>query len=182
MLKIRNIIKKIQKLFLLKLGNNKKVINYWQKKGAEIGENCTIYGNVNFGSEPFLIEIGNNVKITSNVNFITHDGGVHVIRNKYLEHDADLFRKIKVGNNVFIGYNVLILPGVTIGDNTILGAGSVVTKDVRSDAVYAGVPAKFICTIEEYYKKNKPYLEYTKKMESDDKKTYLENKYKLKVK
>lgn len=177
MSKIRNMIKKLRKLYLLRLGSNKSVIKYWRSKGVKIGTDSIIYGNVNFGSEPFLIEIGENVKITSNVNFITHDGAVHTIRNKYEEFDADLFGRIKVGNNVFIGYNVLILPGVSIGDNTVIGAGSIVTNNVENDSVYAGAPARYICTIDEYYEKNKNSLDYTKRLNKDEKRNYLIDKY-----
>lgn len=181
MLKIVNLFKRIKKLYLLKFGTTKKIIDYWRTKGVKIGDNCVIYGNVNFGSEPFLVKVGDNVKITSNVNFITHDGGVHTIRHKYFEYDADLFGNIEVGNNVFIGYNVLILPGVKIGDNCIVGAGSIVTKNIQNNSVYAGVPAKFICTIDRYYEKNKKKLEYTKRLTQLEKETYLKEKYKSEI-
>ena len=63
-----------------------------------------------------MIEIGDNVRITSGVRFVTHDGGVWVLRHKYSElSDIDLFGKIRIGNNVHIGFNAIIMPGVTIG-------------------------------------------------------------------
>lgn len=52
--------------------------------------------------------------------------------------------KVIIGNNVWIGGNVTILPGVIIGDNSVIGAGAVVTKDVSANCVVAGVPAKLI--------------------------------------
>lgn len=61
---------------------------------------------------------------------------------------------IKVGNNCFIGHSVIILPGVTIGDNVIIGAGSIVTRDIPSDSVVAGIPAKVVCSLDGYYEKN----------------------------
>lgn len=61
-------------------------------------------------------------------------------RNKGLEYA----KPIKVGNNVWIGGNVVVLPGVAIGDNTIVGAGSVVTKDIPPNVVAVGNPCRVI--------------------------------------
>ena len=107
-----------------------------------------------FGSEPYLITIGEHVEITYGVRFITHDGAAWCLRN-YDERfkEIDLFGPIKVGNNVFIGNNAIILPGVTIGDNVIVGAGAVVTKDIPSNSVSAGVPARVIKSLSDYAEK-----------------------------
>lgn len=121
---------------------------------AEPGkEKCRILSEPSamFGSEPYLITVGQNVEITSGVVFITHDGAAWTLRNfdeKY--KSLDIFGNIKVGNNVFIGNNAIILPGVTIGDNVVIGAGAVVAKDIPSDSVAAGVPAKVIRSLAEY--------------------------------
>ena len=151
-----------------------------RKKGVKIGKNCEIHRGIAWGSEPFLIEIGNNVRITRNVSFVTHDGGVWVLRNLYKEKasNIDVFGKIKIGNNVYIGWNAIILPGVTIGDNVVIGAGTIVTKNVESNSVVAGIPAKKIETIENYYDKVKAKCDYTKKMPPKEKKEYLIKKYK----
>jgi acetyltransferase-like isoleucine patch superfamily enzyme len=66
--------------------------------------------------------------------------------------NIDVFGRIRVGNNVFIGYGSIILPNVDIGDNCIIAAGSVVTGNVSSDSVVGGVPAKFIKSIDDYAK------------------------------
>ncbi|SYZ77255.1 acyltransferase [Trichococcus shcherbakoviae] len=145
--------------------------------GVCIGEGCEVYSGVSFGSEPYLIEIGNNVRITKGVNFITHDGGVWVLRNTGIAKDSDIFGKIKIGNNVHIGINSVIMPGVSIGDNVIVAVGAVVTKNVPSNTVVAGVPAKQLKTIDEYYEKNKSRIDYTKHMNPTEKKDYLVNKY-----
>ena len=79
--------------------------------GVKIGENFSNIGPVDFSSEPYLISIGNDVRISMNVHFVTHDGGMHVIR-QYKGIPADLFGTIEIGNNVFIGMNTIILPGV----------------------------------------------------------------------
>ena len=62
--------------------------------------------------------------------------------------------KSRKGNNVFIGADSIVLCNTRIGDNVIIGAGSVVTKDVPSNSVYAGNPARFICSFEEYQQKH----------------------------
>jgi len=122
-----------------------------RKLGCKVGEN-TILDGINLGSEPYLVEIGNNCHITYNVSFITHDGATWVIKRKY-DFKGTKYGKIIIGDNVYIGNHCIILPNVEIGSNCIIGAGSVVTKSIPSDSVFAGNPAKLICTIEEYYQK-----------------------------
>lgn len=117
----------------------REYINFLRKKGITIGNGCEIWKNVNFGSEPYLVTIGNNVRITSNVCFVTHDGGIWVLRNlRDLFKEADKFGRITIGNNVHIGINSVIMPGVSIGDNCIVGCGAVVTHDVPSGYIVGG--------------------------------------------
>ena len=71
--------------------------------------------------------------------------------------DFDSFGKVVIGNNVYIGNNALIMPGVTIDDNVIIGAGSVVTKSVPSGWIVAGNPAKKVGNIEKFKEKMIPY-------------------------
>lgn len=148
-------VKKITSAALkLILGKN----NYLRRIGVNIGDNCQIItSEINFGSEPWLISIGSNVTITYGVKLITHDASTRIFRKEYsfLNHDfGNKFARIKIGSNVFIGVDSIILPGVSIGDHCIIGAGSVVTKNLPSRCVYAGNPAKFICTYEDFVKKN----------------------------
>lgn len=131
----------------------KTIIKINKYKGVQIGENCRFTGIPDFGSEPYLIRLGNNVTITSGVEFYTHDGGINVLKHLYNINNINKFGSIIVGDNCFLGANSIILPNVTIGSNSIIGAGSVVTKDIPPNSVYAGNPAKFICSIEEYLKK-----------------------------
>jgi acetyltransferase-like isoleucine patch superfamily enzyme len=123
-----------------------------RKMGCKVGENTILFTNTNLGSEPYLVEIGNNCEIGQNVSFITHDGATWVIKRKY-DFKGTKYGKIIIRDNVFIGNHSLILPNVEIGSNCVIGAGSVVTKSIPSDSVFAGNPAKFICSIEEYYQK-----------------------------
>lgn len=150
-----------------------------KKEGIKIGKSCEIYPNVAFGSEPYLIEIGDNVRITSGCRFVTHDGGIYVLRNLNKLTNADIFGKIKIGNNVHIGLNCIIMPNVTIGNNCIIGCGAVVTKDIPDNSVAVGVPARVIKNIEEYYEKNKNECDYTKSMTAEEKKKYLYKKYNI---
>ena len=145
--------------------------------GVKIGNNCCILDFKAFGSEPYLIEIGDNVRITSGVRFITHDGGIWVLRNNKMLHNADIFGKIKVGNNVHIGINSIIMPGVTIGDNVVIGCGAIVTKDIPSNSVAVGVPARVIESIDEYYNKVKNKCDFTKNLSYEEKRKYLVKKY-----
>ncbi|WP_158857706.1 acyltransferase [Lunatibacter salilacus] len=121
---------------------------YAKKRGVKIGQNCSIYTK-HFGNEPFLIEIGNNVTLADDVKLITHDGSGSLFGREYR------FRRIEIGNNVFVGMNSLILLGVKIGDNVIVGAGSVLTKSVPPNSVVAGNPARIISTYERFVEKSR---------------------------
>lgn len=137
--------------------------------GVKIGKNCDIQ-DINFGSEPYLIEIGDNVQITKGVKIFTHGGG-WVFRKEI--PDLDTFGKVVIKNNVYIGNNSLIMPGVVIGNNVIVGAGSVVTKSVPDNSVVAGNPARIISDIETTKQNMLPFNAGTKKMNYEEKKKNL---------
>lgn len=170
---MKNIVKKL--IYLLShLQSEEK---YARKVGVTFGKNC-FFRTRKFGSEPFLISMGNDVHTASGVEFITHDGAVNVIRNMYEKYyDVDIFKKINIGNNVFIGRGARIMPGAKIENNIIIGAGSIVVGNLRSNAVYAGVPAKYICSIEEYVEKNEKYFSKTKYLSNANKNTFLHEKF-----
>jgi acetyltransferase-like isoleucine patch superfamily enzyme len=147
-------MKKTSKLIytlLYKYGDNSTRIKIARNWGVKIGNNCKLF-NAFFGSEPFLISIGDHCEITDGVFFITHDGGTWVFREnkKFL---GSKFGQIKIHDNCFIGLNSIILPNVEVGPNSVIGAGSIVTKNVLANSVYAGNPARYICSIEEYLDK-----------------------------
>ncbi len=140
----------IARLAWLRLYAYRNPVGLARRMGATIGKDCRILCNPLscFGSEPYLITIGDHVTIAAGVQFVTHDGGVWVFRQE--DPDLDVFGRISVGNNVFIGIRAIILPGVAIGDNCVVGAGSVVTRSVPQGTVIAGNPARPLCTIEQY--------------------------------
>lgn len=135
-------------------------IEYLRTQGMQIGENCEIYSWFDGGTEPWLIRIGNNVTIAPGAIVITHDGASRLFRNKESIRNSkygNKFGPIEILDNCFIGMNAIILPGVKIGPNSIVGSGSVVTKNVPDNVVFAGNPARKICTLDEYIKKYDKY-------------------------
>lgn len=140
----------------------------FKKPFADVGENVTIMSpfRVMYGKH---MRLGNDVLINANANFL--DANLVTIGDRVLigpdvkfycgEHSIDASKRfgkrsdgssyvisttrpIEVGNDVWIGGNVTILPGVKIGNNTIIAAGAVVNKDVPDNAIFGGVPAKKI--------------------------------------
>ena len=101
----------------------------------------------------WLISIGDYVTLAPNVVILCHDASTR----KFLGYTK--CGLVNIGNHVFVGAGSYILPGVTIGDNVIIGANSTVTHDVPSNCVYAGSPAAFVMTLEEYIKKNRQRME-----------------------
>lgn len=132
------------------------------EKGLKVGEHfnmqpdCFIdYSHCN------LIEIGDFVILAPRVHIIAHDASMLNFTG-YTK-----VARVKIGNKVFIGNNAMILPGVTIGDNVIIGAGSVVTRDIPSNSVAAGNSAKVICSIESFLEKTQSKIASTPNFEID---------------
>ncbi len=123
MMRLFRLIKSLLDLYRVK----KYPIDYARSLGVTVGDDCRFIsirsGMGTFGSEPYLINIGDHVTIAGNVQFVNHDGGVWVFRDK--EPDIDVFGPIVIGDNVFIGYGAIIMPSVTIGSNCVIGAGFV---------------------------------------------------------
>lgn len=135
--------KNILKQILGKTSDNFIIEPYfWCDYGynIEIGEN--FYSNHNLVIlDPAKVTFGDNVFIAPNCGFYTAGHPLEVdIRNSGSEYA----KPIKVGNNVWIGANVIVLPGVTIGDNCTIGAGSVVVKDIPANTLAVGNPCKVI--------------------------------------
>jgi acetyltransferase-like isoleucine patch superfamily enzyme len=141
------------KYYIVFKGNRTK---YLRSLGVKIGSDCQILNRpINYGSEPWLIEIGNNVTVTNGVFLLTHDASSRLFRESLANSSkfGNRFGTVRVLDNCFIGINSIILPGVTIGPNSIVGAGSVVVRDVPPNTVVAGVPARIISDLDIYIKK-----------------------------
>lgn len=140
--------------FLSLFSRNRKefMANYFRKKGIKIGDGCNITCNIT-SSEKFLIEIGNNVTISEDVLFLTHDASIGKIMGK--ENGSDLFGRIIVGDNCFIGARSVLLYGVTLPPNTIVAAGSVVTKSLETGGlIIGGNPARVISSTDRFLEKS----------------------------
>lgn len=132
-------------------------IKYLRHKGIQIGEHCVFRSPSTTTidkTRPVLISIGNHVDMNRNFTIMTHDYGTSVFLRKYNDF-INSSGKVVIGNNIYFGVNCTVLKGVTIGDNCIIGAHSLVTKDIPANSVAAGVPARVISSLDEYYTKRK---------------------------
>lgn len=154
---IKKLIGKIGKKFLIE---QPFYCDYGEN--IEIGDN--FFSNMNFVIlDGAKVKIGNNVMIAPNVGIYGTGHPLHVeTRNKFIEYSYP----ITIGNNVWIGGSVVILPGVSIGDNSVIGAGSVVTKDIPSDSIAYGNPCRAVRTIDQEEAKLKE--KYFKKLTKEE--------------
>jgi len=147
---------KIAKLYYY--SNEKRFIKHLRFKGILIGDKIKFYGELRSIridlTRPSLVEIGDNVAFNRNFTLLTHDYISKVFLHKYNDF-LPSSGKVVIGNNVSFGQNCTVLKGVRIGNNCFIGYGSVVTKDIPDNSVAIGIPAKVICTIEEYYERRK---------------------------
>ena len=120
--------------------------NFWSLEkqaiyaGVEMGVDNFITSRF-WSSEPYLIKIGSHCQITGGVRLYTH-GGAGAVRRWYPRFDT--FGKVIIGDYVYIGHDAKIMPGVVVGDNVLIAAGSIVTKSVPADCIAAGNPAVVI--------------------------------------
>ncbi len=123
-------------------------VEYLRSLGVKIGENVDIINSHIEHCHSFLVTIGNNVTIT-NATILAHDAST----KKFLGYSK--VGCVDIGNDVFIGYGAIILPNTRIGNRVIVGAGTVVAKDVPDNVVIVGNPFRIICTFDEYIEKNR---------------------------
>ena len=129
---------------------------------AEFGDKSTMSSR-RIPLYPELISIGENVRLAANVRLIPHDM-IHAMLNNCDLGGGTIYREymgcIRIDDNVFVGANSIILANVHIESNVIIGAGSLVSKDLEGGYVYAGVPARQICKVDEFIEKRKLQVNY----------------------
>jgi len=127
-----------------------KLISMGMKVGKDFGR---LNGVILDPSHCWLIEIGDNVTMAPRVHVLCHDAST----KRYLGYTK--IGRVTIGNEVFIGAESVILPGVTIGDRVVIGANSTVTHDIPANSVAVGSPARVICTLDEYLEKEKARMQ-----------------------
>lgn len=162
------IFNRIQRLIAEHSGSDGK-IKFLRKQGVIIGNNCHLE-TMSFSTEPYLVELGDHVAIANGTVLVTHDGGISCFRDEF--PGDDIFGKIIIGNNVHIGVNCTILPNTIIGDNCIVGAGSVLRGRFPGESVIVGNPAKVIMSVQaqKFLFKVNPNRLHTEEMTDPEKK------------
>ncbi len=129
-----------------------ETVEDYRKRGVKVGKNPGLVDCILDYGHGYLIEIGDNSKF-AHVTILTHDAST----KNALGYSK--IGRVKIGNDVFIGHGSVILPGTTIGDRVVIGAGSVVKGDIPSGSVAVGSPARVVCTYDEYIEKNRKLME-----------------------
>lgn len=167
-------LKRIIRDWLQVKRNDEKSVEYALLEGMQVGERVNFISTPNFGSEPYLIKIGDDTTISFDVAFVTHDAATRVIRNlRDGNPETVIYGNIVIGRNCFIGCRTTLLAGVKIGDNTIIGACSLVNRDIPSNVIAAGNPCRVICSLEEYREKHEKDFLYMVSLPYKEKKEYL---------
>jgi maltose O-acetyltransferase len=131
-----------------------ETIGYARKRGAVLGDRLSLGPGCLFDFHfAHLLTIGNDVTIAPRVKIYTHDASTY----RTLKHDR--IARVTIGDRVFIGSGSLLLPGVTIGEDSVIAAGSVVTKDVPAGVVFGGNPARAITSTAELLDRRRSDLE-----------------------
>lgn len=150
---MKNLLSKI--FFLWNRRSGDAFINYLKKSGVKMGGRCEVKAPLSQDidlSRPSLLSIGDHVFLHKGLTIMTHDWASWVFLDKYNDFIPS-HAKVTIGNNVWFGEHVTVLKGVSIGNNCIIGAGSIVTKSIPDNSVAVGVPAKVISSLDDYYKK-----------------------------
>ena len=154
----KTLYKQIEKILHPNRYSSDAFVNYLRANGCEVGENTFFFAPLKTTLDERrldYIKIGSNCCVTQGCQILCHDYSWSVLRRS---HDAilpDPGKEVVIGDNVFLGWNTIVLGGVHVGSNVIIGANSVVTHDIPSNMVYAGNPARPVCTLQEYYLKLK---------------------------
>lgn len=147
-------IKKFLFKLRLRVATSEKRVEMMRHKFYHCGNNIMMQ-TTDFGPEPYLISIHDNANCASGVKFITHDGSIIQMAH-YLGialEELDKVGTIVVYENAYVGAYSILMPNTSVGRNSVVAAGSVVTKRIPDGEVWGGVPAKFIMKTEDYARK-----------------------------
>lgn len=132
-------------------------LNYYRSRGVKIGHGTRAFLPHTLRidtSRPELVEIGSHVWLHRGTTILTHDWAGWC----FIESENEFYPshgRVIIGNNVWLAENVTICKGVSVGNNCIIGIGSIVTKSIPPNSVAAGVPARVICSYEDYINKRR---------------------------
>ncbi len=130
-----------------------ETVEDYRKRGVIIGKNPGLVDcHLDYG-HGYLIEIGDNSKF-AHVTILTHDASTKT------DLGYSKIGRVKIGDDVFIGHASIILPGTTIGNKVVIGAGSVVKGNIPDNSVAVGNPAVVVCSYDEYIEKNRKQMEH----------------------
>jgi maltose O-acetyltransferase len=133
-------------------------------RGLVLGKNVTIEYTAYIDDDfPYLVRIGDNCSIANYVRLLAHDAATYKFTNGHTR-----VGKVELRDNCFIGERAIILPGVTIGPNVLVAAGSVVKGDIPPNSCAAGVPASVYATFEDWIERHKRRIEESSIFEASD--------------
>lgn len=136
------------------LMTSKDYVEWLKYHNVQVGEGTYFFGPANTEVDiqrPWMLHIGEYCKITSGVKILCHDYSRSVLRRVYGDIVGEAGYTF-IGDNVFIGMNSIVLMGSHVGNNVIIGAGSVVSGTIPDNSVVGGCPAKVIRSLDEHYK------------------------------
>ena len=141
---------------LIKLGLKKGVdyssVEYLRSRGVQIGENVNLINTtIDFG-HGFLVAIGNNVTLTG-VTVLAHDASTQIPLG------VSKVGRVIIGDEVFVGHGSIILPNTRIGNRVVIGAGSVVARDIPDNCVAAGNPVRILGSYDDFVAKHRGQME-----------------------
>lgn len=153
----------------------KTIVEQIREMGGHVGDNVQIFSAKIDIRWSFLLSIGNNVVI-SQARILLHDGSTRLFCDNH-----SYINSVTIGDNVFIGVDAIVLPGKHIGNNVVVGAGTVVSKDIPDNSVVVGNPMRIVGTYEDFrnkyidiYKKSHIIQKGFESLSEEDKQTIIE--------